>query len=206
MTRFSRHRPPKNATMPPTGLVFTASLVMIATPRVVLAAQPEEAPNHEEFRNIISSGPLLAFHGLRQRGATNLGAPASDLLGGFSLVYERVLVPNAWALVVANAFLFKSGRFDSALDLAATRIHAFGSWELFVSLGITFDIRAFFDKRQAQEGRPNELTLGLIARTGLVRRVSKQISIGVEVGYSWIPLSAVVEHELATSLLIGYAF
>jgi hypothetical protein len=179
-------------------------LLMVATPNASLASEPEHG--EVEARNIVSIGPQIAFHDLRQREATDRGAPEGDLLGGVLLVYERVLVPRAWALVVAKPFLFGPGRFDSQFELAGKRLFSFGSWELFVSLGVSFSLRLFLDQRVALEGRDNELSLGLVARTGLVRHVSNRVLIGFELGYGWIPLSRVVEHEFAMSLLVGYAF
>jgi hypothetical protein len=185
-------------------LVLVWLVLLVAFPSGSLASEPEH--DEVEARNLVTIGPLVAFHDLRLREATTRGAPGGDLLGGFSLGYERVLVPRAWALVVAKPFFFGPGRFDSPLELSGKRLFSFGSWELFVSLGISFSFRLFLEQRLALEGRDFEFTLGLIARTGLVRHVARGFSIGLELGYGWVPVSTVVEHEFAASLLAGYAF
>ncbi|MDX2093070.1 MAG: hypothetical protein SFX73_34830 [Kofleriaceae bacterium] len=74
------------------------------------------------------------------------------------------------------------------------------------SAGGTFNVRLFHAERQDEEGRSNELPPGFVASFGLIRWLSERVSVGLEWGYGWIPLSSVVEHELGGSLVTGYSF
>lgn len=185
---------------------FALSSFVFLIPTATAAAEPEPRSSGEELRHLLSFGPRVAYHSLRERNATERGAPEDERLGGFAVSYERILVPEAWACVVSKPLLFNSERFDSPIDLQGKRMFAVGDWELFVGAGITANLRVFRSERRKEEARSKETTLGLLTTTGLTRRLGKRVTVAIEAGYAWIPLSRVVEHEFTGSVMTGYAF
>lgn len=169
--------------------------------------EPGAATTHEH-RNTLSLKAAYAYHVLapRESGVSGTAAPEREHLGGFSLAYERTLVPGWLALEVAKPFYFAPGRFDSPFDTSLKLLHRWGPVEPFVAAGITFNIRVFDDEREEIEGRANELSFGLVATVGAVVWLTKRWAIEVEGSYEWIPAGAVVNHELGATIgpLIGF--
>jgi hypothetical protein len=78
--------------------------------------------------------------------------------------------------------------------------HRWDPVEPFLAVGTTFNIRVFDGDRREVEDRPNDLSFGVLAALGAVYWFDDRWGLELEVGYAYIPVGEVVEHELTTGL------
>lgn len=160
--------------------------------------EPGEAP---ERRNAFGFGAGYKFHALRERESeTDEPVPDSEHLAGFVIAYDRVLIPNHLALTIAKPFLFGPDRFDSPLDVILKALFRKGSWEPFIGLGISSNIRVFAREREEAEGKRVQYSAGTLVDVGVTHFFTPKWALQFEVAYIWVFTSDVFEHELATVL------
>jgi hypothetical protein len=124
--------------------------------------EPPQTPlkKEENRRNGFETGFTHAFQILRT-SESEAEAGSRDNLWGFTLAYERVLLPRRLALVIAKPFHFTRDRFDSPLDVLLKVVFPKGRWEPFVGAGISGNVRVFSGELEQEEGRRFEYTFGI---------------------------------------------
>lgn len=172
---------------------------------LAVPAEPEEAA-HLPNGVSLKLGAIYTINRPRTSAVPGVEAPEAEVLGGFSIAYERVLVPELLTLELAKPFYFAEGRYDSPFEVYAKLNHRWRDWEPFVGLGLTFNLRVFDGERAEVEGQDSDLSAGLAAAAGLVYWPSLRWGIEAEVGYGFIPFSEVTEHEFSAAVGPVYAF
>ena len=132
--------------------------------------------------------------------------PGTEILLGIVPSYSRVLIPGRLTFDVALPFFANLDRFDTPLDLTLIFMTRLGRFEPFFSLGGTFNAKIFPGERGETEGTSVEFVAGITGAVGLAYALDRRWLLEVEIGYSWIPTSAIVEHEIATIMGFGYLF
>ena len=216
------------ARKPPRGVVFAAFLLVCcaAIPSAAEASEGEPPENsaagssepeadeateegeEKERLNGLSFGGAYTFHILRDRDSATTGEPlrTAEHLGGFVIAYERELIPQHLALSVAKPFYFSSERLDTPFDFILKGLLRRGSWEGFIGLLLTWNIRVFEREREEQEGERNIMSLGIGAVIGGAYFFNPRWSLDFELGYSNIPTDDIVEHEFTAALTSVYHF
>jgi hypothetical protein len=173
--------------------------------------EPEEAAEKEEAKerlNGFTLGGAYTFHILRDRDSATTGEPLRTLehLGGFVIAYDRELIPQHLALTISKPFYFSKERFDTPFDFILRGLFRKGSWEAFIGLVLTWNIRVFEKEREAKEGERNILSFGIGAVLGGAYFFNPRWSLDLEVGYANIPTDDIVEHEVSAALAGVYHF
>jgi len=171
-------------------------------------AEEEREGGESGYRNVVAIKGAYSRHFNRSRsnpGASD-EAPAADDMGGFIISYERVFVPNWFAIELAKPFFFGKGRFDSPLDLMFKVFHDMKGVEPYFSLGATLNVRLFDKEREEVEGIGNEASLGLVAAGGVAFWITHRIGIEVEIEYAYIPGQSIVAHEFTPSAGVAFAY
>jgi hypothetical protein len=179
--------------------------------RPPIVRKPAKAPDeHEEHvehephpKNNIGLGFAYSAQWLTE--TEGHGANKLQNLYGFSLFYERVLIPGHLALSVRKPFLFDGERFDSGLSTVLEGLLQRKHWELFLGVGVMLNLRVF---EVEQEGEPEGLkvSLGVPVITGVNLLLTHHWSLQVEGSYIWIATDDPVKHELETFLTALYHF
>ena len=173
------------------------------------AERVEEAEGEErEWLNGFSFGGAYTFHILRDRNDAETGEPLKtrEHLGGFVIAYERELIPRHLAIAISKPFYFNKERFDTPFDLILKGLFRKGSWEGFIGLVLTWNIRVFEEEREAKEGERNILSFGVGGAIGGAYFFNPHWSLDLELGYAYVPTEDIVEHELSTALSGVYHF
>lgn len=169
----------------------------------------EEAEGEEKERlNGFTLGGAYTFHILRDRDSATTGEPLRTVehLGGFVISYERELIPQHLALTISKPFYFSKERFDTPFDFILKGLFRKGSWEGFIGLILTWNIRVFEKEREEQEGERNIMSFGIGAVIGGAYFFNARWSLDLELGYANIPTDDVVEHEFTAALSGVYHF
>ena len=173
--------------------------------------EPDEATEGSEEKERLNSftlGGAYTFHVLRDRNSATTGEPLRTIehLGGFVIAYERELIPQHLALTISKPFYFSKERFDTPFDFILKGLFRRGSWEGFIGLLLTWNIRVFEKEREEQEGERNILSFGIGAVMGGAYFFNPRWSLDLELGYAYIPTEDIVEHELTAALSGVYHF
>jgi hypothetical protein len=173
------------------------------------AERVDEAEGEErEWLNGFSFGGAYTFHILRDRDDAETGEPLKtrEHLGGFVISYERELIPGHLGIAISKPFYFSKERFDTPFDLILKGIFRRGSWEGFIGLVLTWNIRVFEAEREAKEGERNILSFGVGGAIGGAYFFNPRWSLDLELGYAYVPTEDIVEHELSAALGGVYHF
>ncbi len=125
-------------------------------------ADAEEA----DRRNALELGFTHTFQLLRT-SPSEAEAGRSENLWGFVLAYERILIPERLALVIAKPFHFTKDRFDSPLDVFLKVSFPKDRWDPYVGAGVSGNARFFSGELEQEEGRRVEYTFGVGAIAGV---------------------------------------
>jgi len=169
----------------------------------------EEAEGEERVLvNAFAFGPAYTVHFLKHREDAETGEPLGthEHLGGFFISYSRHLIPEHLALTISKPFLFNKERFDTPFDFVLRGLFRKGSWEGFIGLLLTWNIRIFEQEREAKEGERNVLSFGVGGVIGGAYFINPRWSLDAEVSYAYVPTEDIVEHELSAALSGVYHF
>jgi len=158
--------------------------------------------------NAFAFGPAYSFHFLKEREDAETGEPlgTKEHLGGFVISYSRHLIPEHLALTVSKPFLFNKERFDTPFDVLLRGLFRKGSWEGFIGLLVTWNIRIFEKEREQKEGERNVLSFGFGPVVGGAYFFNPRWSLDLEIGYTYVPTADIVTHELNAALTGVYHF
>ena len=178
-----------------------------ADEETVESAQKTEA-EERRLRNVFGFGAAYSYHILRERDDAETGEPLprGEHLGGFVISYSRHLIPERLAITFAKPFLFSKERFDTPFDFILRGLLRRGSWEGFLGVLVTWNIRIFEKEREAKEGERNALSLGVGAVLGGAYFFKPRWSLDLEAGYAYIPTEDIVTHEVTGELTAVYHF
>ena len=169
----------------------------------------QEAKGEEKERlNAVTLGGAYTFHILRDRDSATTGEPLRTIehLGGFVISYDRELIPQHLGLTIAKPFYFSKDRFDTPFDFILRGLFRKGSWEGFIGLVLTWNIRVFEKEREEQEGERNILSFGIGAVIGGAYFFNPRWSLDLELGYAYLPTDDIVTHEVSAALAGAYHF
>jgi len=165
----------------------------------VLTAVPARADAQESHRrNALELGFSHSFQLLRT-SPSEAEAGRSENLWGFVLAYERILIPDRLALVVAKPFHFTKDRFDSPMDIFVKVSFPKGKWDPYVGAGISGNARFFSGELEQEEGRRVEYTFGVGAIGGFVYGFTPRWGISLEVGYLYF-VNGLTQHGFIDAL------
>jgi hypothetical protein len=169
--------------------------------------EPTEEGEERERLNSFTLGGAYTFHILRDRESATTGELRTiEHLGGFVIAYERELIPEHLALAISKPFYFSKERFDTPFDFILKGLFRKGSWEGFIGLILTWNIRVFEKEREEQEGERNIMSFGIGAVIGGAYFFNPRWSLDLELGYANIPTDDIVEHEFTAALSGVYHF
>jgi len=160
----------------------------------------------EEYKNGFIFGFSHMFHLLRDRD-TALGSAFGDRenLYGIFLAFERVLHPNV-SITFVKPFYFNHERLDSPFEILINGLYRKNKWEPFVAAGVLTSIRVFYNERDENGVAEKEFSFGLRFVAGFKYFVTPRWAVAFEFGYTFVPGSDIVEHELSDSYLGAYFF
>ena len=221
-------RAKRSVRKPPHSVVFAAFLLVcsVANPSAAEASEgeppessaarssepePDEATEEGEEKerlNGLTLGGAYTFHILRDRNSATTGEPLRTIehLGGFVIAYERELIPEHLALAISKPFYFSKERFDTPFDFILKGLFRKGSWEGFIGLILTWNIRVLEKEREEQEGERNIMSFGIGAVIGGAYFFNPRWSLDLELGYANIPTDDIVENEFTAALSGVYHF
>lgn len=169
----------------------------------------EGAENEEPvLLNAFAFGPAYSFHILRDREDAETGEPLGtrEHLGGFFISYSRHVIPEHLAVTISKPFLFNKERVDTPFDFLLRGLFRKGSWEGFVALLLTWNIRIFEQEREAKESEKNIMSFGIGGVIGGAYFFNPRWSLDAEVSYAYVPTEDIVEHEIGAALSGVYHF
>jgi hypothetical protein len=190
-------------------------LAPLLTPATARAADGEPVESAEktegeerELRNAFMFGASYSYHILQERNDAETGEPLprGEHLAGFVISYSRHVIPGRLAITLAKPFLFNKERFDSPFDFIVRGLLRRGSWEGFLGVLVTWNIRVFEKEREAKEGERNVLSLGVGAVLGGAYFFNPRWSLDLEAGYAYVPTEDIVTHEITGELTAVYHF
>lgn len=162
--------------------------------------QADESPvtpvEPKERRNGIAVGFTHAFQLLR---TSETEPQRSDNLWGFTIDYERVLIPGRLALVIAKPFHFTPERFDSPLDVLLKVVFPKGRWEPFVGAGFSGNLRVFSGELEAEEGTRLQYTFGISGFAGCTYAFTSRWGLSAEIGYLYF-VNGLAQHSIAEAV------
>jgi hypothetical protein len=123
----------------------------------------------------------------------------SENLWGFAIAYERVLIPDRLALVIAKPFHFTRDRFDSPMDILLKVVFPKGRWDPYVGVGVSGNMRFFSGELEQEEGRRVEYTFGIGAIAGCTYLFTPRWGLSLEVGYSYF-VNGLAQHGFIDGL------
>lgn len=180
-------------------------MLALACHCAVLAAVPAHADAEEaDRRNALELGFTHTFQLLRT-SPSEAEAGRSENLLGFVLAYERILIPERLALVIAKPFHFTKDRFDSPLDIFLKVSFPKGRWEPYVSPGFSGNARFFSGELEQEEGKRVEYTFGVGAIAGCVYRFTPRWGLSLEVGYLYF-VNGLTQHGFIDALAAVWTY
>ena len=189
----------------PRGTVFLALCLHCALLAAVWGAVPPHAEAEERNRpNALELGFTHTFQLLRT-SSSEAEAGRSENLFGFVVAYERVLIPDRLALVIAKPFHFTKDRFDSPLDIFLKVPFPRGRWEPYVAAGFSGNARFFSGELEQEEGRRVEYTFGVGAIAGCVYRFTPRWGLSLEVGYLYF-VNGLTQHGFIDALSAVWSY
>ncbi|MGB8329778.1 MAG: opacity family porin [Polyangiales bacterium] len=174
------------------------------------AAEPpdehrEEPPEPtKERRNAVELGYTHAFQILRT-SPSEAEAGSSENLWGFTLSYERLLIPHRLALVIAKPFHFTRDRFDSPLDVFLRVVFPKGRWDPYVGAGASGNLRVFSGELEQEEGRRVEYTFGVGTIAGVTYAFTPRWGLSLEVGYAYF-VNGLAQHSITDGISGVFSF
>lgn len=205
--------------MKPQTAILALFVVSLAVPSFAEAepAQVEESKEEveeaeeglgeeDEYKNGFIFGFSHMFHLLRDRG-TEVGNALGhkENLYGFMLAFERILHPNV-SITFVKPFYFNHERLDSPFEILINGLYRKNKWEPFVAAGVLTSIRVFYSVRDENGVAEKEFSFGLRFVAGFKYFVTPHWAVSFEFGYSFVPGSDTVEHEISDSYLGAYFF
>lgn len=191
--------PTRQRALRPAALLAICSHCFTAT-GVPTRADAEE----EERRNALELGFTHTFQLLRT-SPSEAEAGRSENLWGFVVAYERVLIPDRLALVIAKPFHFTKDRFDSPLDIFVKVAFPKGRWDPYVAAGVSGNLRLFSGELEQEEGRRAEYTFGLGAIAGCTYLFTPHWGVSLELGYLYF-VNGLTQHGFIDALSGVWAF
>lgn len=173
------------------------SFLILCCHWVAVGAIPSQADAQERL-----NGLELGFsHTLQilRTSPSEAEAGSSENLVGFTLAYERLLIPGRLSLVVAKPFHFTKDRFDSPLDVLVKVGFVEGRWEPFVSVGISGNLRLFSGELEQEEGKRIEYTFGIGSIVGCTYVFTPRWGLTLEVGYFYF-VNGLAQHGIVDAL------
>lgn len=180
------------------GLRRAAFLFLCCHCIVVQVLPPRASAQEEERRNSLELGFTHTFQLLRT-SPSEAEAGRSENLWGFTIAYERVLIPDRLALVIAKPFHFTADRFDSPLDVFLKAVFPKGRWDPYVGAGVTGNLRLFSGELEQEEGTRVQYTFGVGTIAGCTYRFTPRWGLSLEVGYSYF-VNGLAQHGILDSL------
>jgi opacity protein-like surface antigen len=156
------------------------------------------AKRKEERRNAIALGFTHSFQILRPSGTEDEVRGTNNLFG-FAVAYERELIAQRLALLVAKPFHFGGDRFDSPVDVFLKVLFPKGRWEPFLGAGVSGNLRVFSGELEQEEGRRVEYTFGVGAMTGVSYAFTPRWGLALDVGYLYF-VNGLAEHSIVDAL------
>ncbi len=174
----------------------------------VAAEEVEVEVEEPELVNALLFGTAYSYHILRNRLDAENGEPLGrgEHLFGFVISYSRHVIPERLAITFSKPFLFNRERFDTPFDFLLRGLYRKNRWEFFGGLLITWNIRIFEREREEEEGERNALSFGFGVVTGGAYFFNPRWSVDLEVGYTYIPTSDIVTHEINAALSAVYHY
>jgi hypothetical protein len=184
---------------PATSVLRRAALFALCCNCVVAAAVPERAgAEEEEGRNALEVGFTHTFQLLRT-SPSEAEAGRSENLLGFVIAYERVLIPDRLALVIAKPFHFTTDRFDSPLDVFVKVGFPKGRWDPYIGAGVSGNLRVFSGELEQQEGKRIQYTFGAGAIGGCTYLFTPHWGLSLELGYLYF-INGLAHHGFIDAL------
>lgn len=159
---------------------------------------------NEEGRNALELGFTHTFQLLRT-SPSEAEAGRSENLWGLVVAYERVLIPDRLALVIAKPFHFTKDRFDSPLDVFVKIGFPKGGWDPYVGAGVSGNLRLFSGELEQEEGKRAEYTFGLGAIAGCTHLFTPHWGLSLELGYLYF-VNGLTQHGFIDALSGVWAF
>jgi hypothetical protein len=156
------------------------------------------AKRKQERRNAVALGFTHSFQILRPSGTEDEVRGTNNLFG-FAIAYERELIAQRLALLVAKPFHFGGDRFDSPLDIFLKAIFPKGRWEPFLGAGVSGNLRVFSGELEQEEGRRVEYTFGVGAMTGVSYSFTSRWGLALDVGYLYF-INGLAQHSIVDAL------
>lgn len=172
------------------------------------AKAPEEHEEHAEhephLKNNIGLGFAYSAQWLHEETeGEHPDNPTS--LYGFSIFYERVLIPGHLALSVRKPFVFDGTRFDSPLSVALEGLWELKHWELFIGTGARLNLRVFETEQEGVEkGFYASFAIPVMAGVNLL--LAHHWSLQAEGCYNWVASDDPVNFEVEAFLTALYHF
>ena len=160
----------------------------------------------EEYKNAIIFGFSHILHLTRNRG-TELGSAIGhreNLLGTF-FAYERILHPHV-SITLVKPFYFNQERIDSPFEILINGLYRKNKWEPFIAAGLLSVLRVFYGVRDENGVAEKEFAFGLRFVGGVKYFVTPRWAVSFELGYTFVPGSTTIEHEISDSYLGAYFF
>jgi len=180
-------------------VIRQAALFALCFHCLVAAAVPARAGAEEEKgRNALEVGFTHTFQLLRT-SPSEAEAGRSENLLGFVVAYERILIPDRLALVIAKPFHFTQDRFDSPLDVFLKVTFPKGHWDPYVGAGVSGNLRLFSGELEQEEGKRAEYTFGVGAIGGCTYLFTPRWGLSLEVGYLYF-VNGLTQHGFIDAL------
>jgi hypothetical protein len=180
--------------------------------RPPIVRKPAKAPDeHEEhvehephLKNNIGLGFAYSAQWLHEETeGEHPNNPTS--LYGFSIFYERVLIPGHLALSLRKPFVFDGTRFDSPLSVALEGLWERKHWELFIGTGVRLNLRVFETEQEGvNKGFYASFAIPVMAGVNLL--LTRHWSVQTEGCYNWIASDDPVNFEVEAFLTALYHF
>lgn len=169
----------------------------------------EEGPGEEEeYKNAFIFGFSHILHLTRDRDRdTPIGSAIGhreNLLGPF-FAFERILHPNV-SITFVKPFYFNKERLDSPFEILINGLYRKNKWEPFIAAGMLSVLRVFYSERDENGVAEKEFAFGLRFVGGFKYFVTPHWAVSFELGYTFIPGSTTIEHEISDSYLGAYFF
>lgn len=169
-------------------------------------AKEDTLAEEEEYKNAFIFGFSHILHLTRDRD-TPIGSAIGhreNLLGTF-FAFERILHPHV-SITFVKPFYFNKERLDSPFEILINGLYRKNKWEPFIAAGMLSVLRVFYSERDENGVAEKEFAFGLRFVGGFKYFVTPHWAVSFELGYTFIPGSTTIEHEISDSYLGAYFF
>jgi hypothetical protein len=169
-------------------------------------AKEDTLEEEEEYKNAFIFGFSHILHLTRDRDTPigNAIGHRENLLGTF-FAFERILHPHV-SITFVKPFYFNKERLDSPFEILINGLYRKNKWEPFIAAGMLSVLRVFYSERDENGVAEKEFAFGLRFVAGFKYFVTPHWAVSFELGYTFIPGSTTIEHEISDSYLGAYFF